>query len=324
MAKSLLLISDRPDDNLFAGEVAKAAGLSLLTAKNSVLGAEIIGNEGVPVVLVDASTEKHYQSFEMAVQDTIGLFSDKISGTAIHFISSEDLERVPYVIQSPLFGNFITRSYGNPADAGAHYGRLVTAMSSKRAFGLKQLLDPTAKIQIVKLQKSTQKQDAVEAVRTFLIAAKFQTRMASVIANAVDEVLMNSIFDAPIDDVGRPLYKLTNRNAEVRLDGKNAVEMHVGFDGKYVAISSIDLFGSLDKANLLAHISKVYTHDEYKVKGTVASAGIGLATVYRTGGSLFFVSESRTRTEVTVFFKRSDNFREFKEQFRFVATQFYF
>jgi hypothetical protein len=53
-------------------------------------------------------------------------------------------------------------------------------------------------------------------------------------------------------------------------------------------------------------------------------AGIGLATIYRSGGSFFLVSEMRERTEVTLFFRRTDSYREFKEQFRFFSTQFYF
>jgi hypothetical protein len=102
------------------------------------------------------------------------------------------------------------------------------------------------------------------------------------------------------------------------------VEIQVGFDGKYAGVTAVDHFGSLDKSKLLSHMSKIYTEEEYKVKTSVAGAGIGLATVFRTGGSFFFCSESRTRTEVTVFFKRTDNFREFRDQFRFLSTQFYF
>lgn len=324
MSKSLLLISDRPEDITFAKEVARCADLDFRSARNSVVGAEAIAKDNGLVVFVDASSERLYQSFEMAIQDSVGLFSDKISSCIIHFISHEDIEKVPYIIQSPLFGNYIVRSYGNLTETAAQYARLIKAQLDKRAFGLQALLDPSSKIQSVRLQRSSQKQDAVEAVRNYLIAAKFQTRMATVIANAVDEILMNAIFDAPIDDIGRPLYKLTSRNTDIKLEGKQLIEMHIGYDGKLVAISVVDLFGSLDKANLLSHVTKTYANDEYKVRGTVANAGIGLATVYRTGGSLFFVTESRVRTEVTVFFRRTDNFRDFKDQFRFISTQFYF
>ena len=57
---------------------------------------------------------------------------------------------------------------------------------------------------------------------------------------------------------------------------------------------------------------------------TGGCSGIGLATVFRSGGSFFFVSESRNRTEVTVFFRKLDSFRDFKDQFKFISTQFYF
>jgi hypothetical protein len=323
-SKSLLLISSRPEDQAFAAEVAVTAGLSLRVVGTAEEGAAIIAEDQPPVILCDVSTQLHYQALENAVQETVGLFSDKINANAIYFLSSDPLEKVQYLVQSPLFGHFIMRNYGDPKDAGEHYGRIVRATSNDRAFGLKGLLKDGAKIQAIKLQVTTQKQDAVEAIKNYLLAAKFQSRMATVVANAVDELLMNAMFDAPTDDLGRPLFNSTARTASIKLEAKHAVEMHVGYDGRYVAVSAIDMFGSLDKNKLLSHISKIYTEEEYKVKTAIAGAGIGLATVFRSGGSFFFVSEARVRTEVTVFFKRTDSFREFKDQFKFLSTQFYF
>jgi hypothetical protein len=322
--KSLLLISALPEDQAFAAEVAITAGLSLRSVADPKEGANLIAEETPAIIFCDTSSESQYMALENAIQETVGLFSDKINANSIYFISSEVLEKVPYLIQSPIFGHFIMRNYGDPAEAGQHMGRLVKATSNERAFGLRQLLKDGAKVQAIKLQVTTQKQDAVEAVKNYLLAAKFQSRMATVVANAVDELLMNAMFDAPTDDLGRTLFSSTARTASIKLENRHAVEMHVGYDGKYVAITAVDLFGSLDKVKLLSHISKIYTEEEYKVKTSVAGAGIGLATVFRSGGSFFFVSEARVRTEVTVFFRRTDTFREFKDQFRFIATQFYF
>lgn len=324
MGKSLLLISGRPEDKAFAVEVAITAGLSLQSATDPKEAARILAGDGASVVLADTSTETQYQVLENAIQESVGLFSDRINANAFHFLSNENLEKVGYLVQSPIFGHFVLRNYGDPKAAGHHYGKIVRATLVERAFGLKQLLKETARIQVVKLQLSTQKQEAVEAVKNYLLAARFQSRMATVVANAVDELLMNSIFDAPVDELGRQLLASTSRATQVKLEGRTAVELHVGYDGMYVALTAVDNFGSLDKARLLSHISKIYTDEEYKVKASTAGAGIGLATVFRSGGSFFFVSESNMRTEVTVFFRRADNFREFKDQFRFISTQFYF
>jgi len=324
MSGTLLLISRVPEDMAFATSVAQTCGLTLRSLPDATQVGEIVSSESVAAMICDTSTEELYRSLEASIQNSVGLFSDRISANAIHFLSSKDLESVKYLVESPLFGHFVLRNYDDPVVAGQHYGRIVKATLSERAFGLERLLAPGTKIQNVKLKVSTQKQQAVEAIKNFLLQAKFQTRMASVIANAVDELLMNAIFDAPVDAIGKHTLNTTPRTHSFPLDGPNAVEMNIGFDGQYVAISAVDHFGSIDKAKLLAHVSKIYTEEEYRVKTTVAGAGIGLATVFRSGGSFFFVSESRVRTEVTVFFKRTESFRLFKDQFRFISTQFYF
>jgi hypothetical protein len=325
LAHTILLISALAEDQAFGAAVAASAGIAIKIEPDPVIAAQALSETTDEIVIMaDVSTEEHYKRLENAIQDTVGLLSDRINANAIHFMSSEPLEKVQYLVQSPLFGHFIIRNYIDPKQAGEHYGRIVRANASGRAFGLSTLLKPGAKTQVVKLQVTSQKQDAVEAIKNYLLAVKFQSRMATTIANSVDEILMNAMFDAPTDELGRPLYSLTARTTVIKLEAKAAVEMHVGFDGEYVAITAVDLFGSLDKVKLLAHISKIYTEEEYKVKTSVAGAGIGLATVFRAGGSFFFVSESRTRTEVTVFFRRTDNFREFRDQFRFLSTQFYF
>jgi hypothetical protein len=325
MTKTLLLISNRPEDKLFAEEVAQNSGLTLVVAESAAQGAKHIGeDDNIKIVFADTSTEKQYLELEEEIQNTVGIFSEKVNANGLHFISSENIEGIPYLIKSPLFGHFILRNYGDPKVAGKHYSHLVCSTLSDRAFGLEKLLKPGSKIQTIKFNSSAQKQAAVEAVKNYAIAAKFQNRMAALIANAVDEILMNAMFDAPVDQLGQQILGSTSRTTVIPLTGKAAVEMQVGFDGHHVAVSAIDLYGSLDKNKLLAHISKIYRNEEYKLRNTVAGAGLGLATVFQTGGSFFFVSEAGVRTEVTVFFKRTDAFREFKDQFRFLSTQFYF
>jgi hypothetical protein len=324
LAKTLLLISDKPEDKAFAAQIAKVTELKIRQVSGPAEAPEIIQNEEGIITLVDVSTEQHYRNFENSIQASLGLFSDQVDANRIHYLSSAPLEDVQFLIQSPLFGHFILRNFSDSIEAGSHYGRIVKACLAERSFGLNHLLGANAKVQVIKINVSTKKHNAVEAVKSYLLTLKFQARMATVIANAVDELIMNAIYDAPTDEVGKPLYNLTPRSTVLNLEGKSVVEMHVGYDGQYVGISAVDFFGSLDKAKLLAHISKIYAKEEYKIRTSSAGAGIGLATVFRSGGSFFFISESGSKTEVCVFFKRTDNFREFKSQFRFISTQFYF
>lgn len=324
LAQSLLLISSLESDIAFATDVAQAAGLNLLKTSGPVEGAQVIDRENPAIILVDASTEASFLGFERAIQNTIGLFSDKINPNFLHYLTSNSLEGNQHLLKSPLFGNLILRNFEGSKGCGRHYGTVIRPMVGDKAFGLARMLKEGSKIQVIRLKTTGQKQDAVAAAKNYLLACKFPARIASTIANAVDELLMNAMFDAPADDFGRPLFNKLSRTTEINLENKSAVEMHVGYDGEYVAFSVIDLYGSLDKAKLLEHLARVYADKEYKVRSSVAGAGIGLATVFKTGGSFVFASETRTRTEVTVFFRKTENFREFRDQFRFISTQFYF
>ncbi|MFN7683861.1 MAG: hypothetical protein ACK5QT_00415 [Oligoflexia bacterium] len=324
MARSLILISSLPADAQFAAQAAATAGLALRTVKNPADAVKLIAVEEGCVLLVDASTQELYAQFERSVQDTLGLFSSRLSANHIHYLSSAGIYEVPYLIQSPLFGSYIHRNFELDPHVGQHYGRLLAATVHDKAFGTEKLVKPGSRIQTIQLKMALQKQEAVEAVRNYLIALKFQSRMATVIANAVDEILMNAIFDAPVDQMGKSIYDSTSRATNFLLEGQRAVELHVGYDGQYVTLTAVDQYGSLDKNRLLAAISKIYTEQEYKVRSSVAGAGIGLASVFHSGGSFLFSSEQGSRTEVTVFFRRCESYREFKSQFRFLSTQFYF
>lgn len=322
--KKLLLISSQPEDKIFVTQIGAAISREVKVVTTAEEAAADIVEGSLGGIFVDATTEKQYRDFEKMVQEKIGLFSDKVNPNTLHFLSVGDLETVPFLIQSPFFGNYVKRNFGDVTEAAKHYARVIRASQATRPFGLTGLLQPGAKTQVVKLKQSSQKQDAVEAVRNFLLSSKFHTRMAAIIANAVDELLMNAVFDAPVDTAGKPVYLNTPRSTVFELQGKSEVEMHVGVEQEYVAIMAADNYGSLDKVKLMTHISKLYNREEYKVKTSVAGAGLGLATVFHSGGSFFFASEAGERTEVTVFFRRTNNFREFKDQFRFISTQFIF
>lgn len=326
MAKALILYSSRVEDQAFAQEVASIAGLEYIHAAELDPAISAIQNHDVGCVIIDASYDEKFHYFERAVQEKIGLFSDKINTNHFHFLASEDLESVNHLTQSPLFSNFVLRKYKTTDQAkaaGKRYGYVVKASLNERAFGLKNFFSDKSQIQTIKLKKSTQKQQIVEAIRSYLVKAKYPSRMANVIANAVDELVMNAVFTAPVDEMGKRTFDQTARDADFALEGKQSVEVTVAFDGSQVGISATDNYGAIDKEKLIYHLSTVYTDEAYKVKTSVAGAGIGLATTFRAGGSLVFICEKNSKTEVAVIFERYDNYREFKDQFRFVGIQYY-
>jgi len=327
VAQTLLLVSNRPDDIVFAKKIAETIELDFVQSVNLAEIAGYIKERDVGAIFVDFVNLEGFRTFEAAVHDQVGLFSDRVNSNRFHYISDLDLEERKFLFESPLFGNFILRKYSGPekaAKAGARYAYVVKATTMERAFGIRNFFHPKSQVQTIQMKRSTQKQQVVEALRAYLIKAKYPTRMANTIANAVDELIMNSIFAAPTDTTGRRVYDQTPRDADIELEGKAQIDVSIAFDGIQVGICATDQYGSIDKEKVLRHLATVYKDEQYKMKMSVVGAGIGLATTFRGGGSLLFLSEKNSRTEVCVIFERLDNIREFKDQFRYVLNQFYY
>lgn len=327
VANRLVLISNHANDASFMAAVASSRRDELLVFPDAKAAMDTLAQLDVSAIFVDVTQLASLREFEFEVQQRFGLFSDRVRPNSIHFVSEHDLSKSRDAILSPLFGSFFQRPQQDIEAAGSVYGRFVVASEQQSTHELRQFLSverlgPQA-IQSVEITHTDQKQEAVEAVRQYLLAAKLPARVSNIIANAVDELLMNALFDAPTDEFGRHIYNTTQRNLSRELLPRERVTMKLGFDGLYFGISVVDQFGSLDRNKLLGHVSDSYRERDYSVRSGQAGAGLGVATIFNTGGTLIYHCESGQRTEVTLLYRGYGAYRDFKEQFRFFSAKFF-
>ena len=323
MSKSILLISDQPDDATFLAEVVSEVQADLHIAPNATEGVNFLAEHDCAAIFVDVSKTKKLREFEFEAQKKFGLFSDRLQPNLIHFIGEGGIGNNRDAVMSPLFGNFYERFTKDIPDNGKYYGRFVKASESMSTHALGNFLSARGTVQTVVLTNTNQKQEAAEAVRQFLISAKIPARISNMIANAVDELLMNALFDAPCDAFGKALYSSTSRNESRELKPNEQVKMSIGFDGFYVGISVADSYGSVDRNRLLNHVSMNYRDQDYKMRLGQAGAGLGIATVFNSGATLIYHCEAQVKTEATLLYRACSSYREFKGQFKFFSAKFY-
>ena len=323
MPSPILLISDNADDASFLSQVSVMTESPLHLVSNAKNAIEFLSAEDCSDIFLDVTQVRTLNEFEMEAQKRFGLFSDRVQPQKFHFISQRALYETRDVIKSPFFGCFLQRTTENIEASGKFYSRFVNANRKGLTQDLKQFLNENGKVQKVVLTHSDQKQEAAEAVRQYLIAAKVPARMSNVIANTVDELLMNAIFDAPCDEFGKSLYTSTTRNQSRPLNGKDEVTMSIGFDGFCVGVCVTDQFGNIDRNRLLNHVSSNYKNQDYTAKQGLAGAGLGVATINNSGGSLIYHCQSGQRTDVTLLHQVFASYLEFKNQFNFFAAKFY-
>jgi hypothetical protein len=142
-------------------------------------------------------------------------------------------------------------------------------------------------------------------------------RLSNQVAQETDELLLNAIFDAPVDEEGAHYRKKLERNAQFPLDKKEEVILSVMSNHRFLGVSIKDQFGSLDLGKLIPSLHRNYRTDGYQPN---EGAGLGLNKVVESGFSLFLVSLAGESTEAMLFFPCSKNHAEFKSKFRFLSA----
>lgn len=158
----------------------------------------------------------------------------------------------------------------------------------------------------VALTRSAEIAPACELVSGIAERCTNSTRLHGEIGLCVHELLMNAIYDAPVDGTGSHPYA-HDRRAVVHLPEHESPTLSVATDGALLAVRVSDPFGLLERNVALGAIERGLraskeTREQHILDSTNGGAGLGLFTVFTTSASTWFEVEFGRRTDVTVFF----------------------
>lgn len=236
---------------------------------------------------------------------------------------AKEIHEYPHLFESDAFGHFVSHR-GAPLRTCA---RMFDVTPSQPEWGLKEFFGAGVQSQELILKNSGEKEAAVEAIQNFLRKIKVGERLSTLAAQAADELLMNAIFDAPIDSPEgqapgiqhRRYRRHYERDAQFALSERERVSLRISSNDTYVGIAVTDRFGSLYREALLRFLRKNYEKGQYTVWKNDPGAGLGVYNMARSGLSLRFVCVEGKYTEVQIYFPRSSGFKQFRESARFIS-----
>lgn len=121
-----------------------------------------------------------------------------------------------------------------------------------------------------------------------------------------DELLMNAIFNAPRDAQGRPKYDQRDRCRPLSLEPAERARFKYACDGRYIALSVTDRFGSLDRDVILGYLRSSLEGGQAEIQDRTSGAGLGLHMVFSSITQLTFNIQKGVSTEViALFYARS-------------------
>ena len=188
---------------------------------------------------------------------------------------------------------------------------------SKDIFGLDKYLTWGFKEHSQKVYNSTKRNDVINIISDFAVLVSGRKPLGRIMADLIDELLMNAIFDA------NPKYATASRNQEIILTEEEAVTVKWGCDGHLFGVSVTDPFGNLKKDTVVSFLRKCFSKSDNMINYGEGGAGLGLYKILKSINSFIINVEEGRRTETIGIVDMSLSMKEFKahaRSFHFFST----
>jgi hypothetical protein len=325
MPANCFLVSDQIEDEKFIEQVAKTNGMvyshqsdlaevrkQLITEPQSV----VFWNVGSKIKLLKRSNTATQEQIQTEVSQVLREF---LPAKRIFLLSDTEFSEVPAIADSTAFGHFWMRRFEGVSET--LLSRLVHACFLQSPFDFSGYLPLDAQAKKIELKDSSQREPICKAIENTLQKKGIPDRISNLVTYALDELLMNAIYDAPLDDRGQHYRLNSPRSQTLLLEGKERVSLEYWLGENFGAICVNDAFGSLQRTAVQRFIKKDYKQVEYEAT-TRVGAGLGIYGVLQSGLSLFYAVQPGKETKAILFFPVTKQYKEFRKAFRFFGFIF--
>lgn len=177
---------------------------------------------------------------------------------------------------------------------------------SARSPRLAEMLGWSATVEKLRPRTSAERDAAVSRVVGLAERAGAATRLAQRVGEVAHEMLMNAMYDAPVDEFGQQRYA-HDRKRPVHLADPDVPTLRFGSDGIHVALQVVDPFGRLERRHVLEGIERGLAGG---LDTSGGGAGLGFARMYAQSSVLVVDIAPGRFTSVTAFFDMDVNPRE--------------
>jgi hypothetical protein len=159
---------------------------------------------------------------------------------------------------------------------------------------------------------SADKRTAIRELRGYLDALDTFQSIRDAVIWVADELLMNAMFNAPRDGEGNAKY-VDHDRSNLQLEPHEEVSFRYCCNGRFIAVSAADRFGSIDREVMLRYINRCLATQVEIEEQREAGAGLGLYIIFNSITQLAFNIEVGISTEVVALFYVRAGPRAFNE-----------
>ncbi|MBK9030249.1 MAG: PEGA domain-containing protein [Myxococcales bacterium] len=179
----------------------------------------------------------------------------------------------------------LVQSEMRPGDLAA----MATRILAGDIFGLEKLVPWGTRVYSTLVGDYQEKSLCIAQLMEFAELMGVRRKYRDNIERCLDEMLMNALYDAPVDEHGKPVFADIPTKSRIGLRMEQKVVVQYACDGRSFAMSVRDSFGALERGTILRYLHKCL-HSEQQIDRKTGGAGLGL----------YFIASSASRFLVNV------------------------
>ncbi|MEJ7599852.1 MAG: hypothetical protein WKG01_18245 [Kofleriaceae bacterium] len=170
-------------------------------------------------------------------------------------------------------------------------------------FGIEKYLPAGTPVHYARLRDFEGRGRAIDTVLGFAEDAKMRRQVRTAIGQVCEELLMNALYDAPVDEAGHQIFADIDPHDRIDTRSPRPVSIRYAATDTQFAVAVRDRFGRLAKNTILAYIEKCITSPN-QIDRKTYGAGLGLYLVANAAASYVVNVAYGIATEVVCTFDR--------------------
>jgi len=154
-------------------------------------------------------------------------------------------------------------------------------------FGLEKLVSWGTKVYSTLVGDYQEKSICIAQVSEFAAAMGVRRKYREAIEQVIDEMLMNALYDAPVDSDGKMLFADVPTKTRISLRMEQKAVVQYACNGTTFTLSCRDSFGTLTRDTVVNYLYKCL-HSDQQIDRKTGGAGLGLYIMANTSSMFVF------------------------------------
>jgi hypothetical protein len=228
------------------------------------------------------------------------------------FWTAEPLKRsLRYLVESPRIDHVLARKDFDSPPRSWEILMLARRFTASELPTISAYLDWGFTSVELDVRSTADRDHAVAAINDFVGRLQVPRRIVDMFGELGHELLMNAMYDAPVDAAGKPKYA-ADRKADLRLTERERPKVRLASDGSKLVLQVRDPFGRLERKHVFDGLARGLAGGE--MDASHGGAGLGMMVCHNASSAMFFDVARGHHTEVTAVFELDMNLRELRTQ----------